>query len=851
MATLNTISWRGLSRRKGRYAMTAIGTALGVAVLFGVLVATNATSASLDKSIREQAGKSDVFVGAVGSYDAVLPDGLPAQVAAMDGVAVAVPSVVLRSSIQVGDAAQAVTPVTRGAPRRDLPDLRSSIVFVNGVDFGASAQLRSFALDSGRLPAPGAPEVVLPHSVADFLKVDIGGVTHLTVPAGSRPVTVVGVLSDDAAGLSAGAQSIWTSVEEARAQLGRPTAYTSVDLALAPGVDRAQWIEAHRAALGDNVAVTNASDAGGQFKQFVASVNGALTLICFIALFVGAFLIFLTFSLAVAERTKVWGTLRALGATPRQVKRVVLVESALLAVLSTALGLLLGMLVAKAVIGLISGLLGIHVGALGLPVRQAVISSILAMLVSLAAAWIPARRAAALGPVTAMREGLADAPRAARPWTGGALLGVGVVLGFSPLPPALRGFTALLVLMGAVLIVPWLLRPVAQVLGAATRRLAPGVGPIAVLHLVKERSRSAYTLALVMVVLSMILAVGTSNVSIRRTVEEVVTRQGGGDITVFAPGAFEPSVGDELRAMDGVKVVSPMRFGQTEVSVDGKPAIQNQVAVMDPATYFRMSSFSYVNGTDARAEAALSKGGQELLPEGTATRLGVSVGDTVRIRTAEGVQPFTLAATYAMVGNGYGVIAGVADVAKFGNGRPNGFFIEAKDGTNVEALRHQIFTKFRPRYDINVETPAVVLAQARAQLRGFFSLGYAILLIAAVIGFLGLANTLVVSVLGRTREIGVLRSTGVLRRQVRRMVLVEAITLAAVAFVLALPLGWLLSAGIISGQRAQLGFSIGFVFPWGLVLPLALMAFVLAAIASLVPAGRASRLQVVAALRFD
>ena len=150
-----------------------------------------------------------------------------------------------------------------------------------------------------------------------------------------------------------------------------------------------------------------------------------------------------------------------------------------------------------------------------------------------------------------------------------------------------------------------------------------------------------------------------------------------------------------------------------------------------------------------------------------------------------------------------------------------------------------------------METAESFRDQARSQLQSFFSLAYAMLIIAAVVGVLGLANTLVVSVLTRTREIGMLRSTGALRRQIRAMVLVEAATLALVALVLALPLAWALSAGTIGGQRATLGFTVDYLYPWFLVPPLAIAALGLAALASLIPARRAGRLQVVAALRFD
>jgi len=133
-----------------------------------------------------------------------------------------------------------------------------------------------------------------------------------------------------------------------------------------------------------------------------------------------------------------------------------------------------------------------------------------------------------------------------------------------------------------------------------------------------------------------------------------------------------------------------------------------------------------------------------------------------------------------------------------------------------------------------------------------FWLGFQLLLfVAALVGVLGLANTMVVSVLSRTREVGVLRSSGTLRRQARAMVLVEASTLALVAYAISIPLGWLLSTGIVVSQRSALGFSIDYVYAWPLLPLLLLLSLFVAGIASLVPARRIGRLQIVEALRFD
>ncbi|MEY2418854.1 MAG: putative transport system permease protein, partial [Actinomycetota bacterium] len=366
--------------------------------------------------------------------------------------------------------------------------------------------------------------------------------------------------------------------------------------------------------------------------------------------------------------------------------------------------------------------------------------------------------------------------------------------------------------------------------------------------LVKQRSRSAYTLALVMVVFAMIFAIATSNVSMSHTIDRVVERQAGGSIQVGAPGAFDPSVEGELKAIDGVAATTALRFGVVDVAAEKSSQF---FTVIDPATYFDIASFPFTEGDDATVRAAFEQGGAVVLPEQLASRNAVKVGGMVAVRTNQGVRPFKLVATYAQIGNNIGPAFGVKDAQLFGTGRPNAFLLKANNGVDPEQLRHTIIERLGSKYQLEVETSANIRRAAHAQLQGFFGLAYALLSIAALVGVLGLANTMVVSVLARTREIGILRSAGTLRRQARAMVLVEASTLALVAYVLALPLGWLLSTGIVVSQRAALGFSIDYVLPWTLLPVLVFLAVIVAGIASLVPARRIGRLQVVEALRFD
>lgn len=848
MRSLTGLSVRGVRRRPGRFALTGAGVSLGVAVLYAVLVTSGATTAALDDAISGSAGETDVFVGPVGAYDATIDPAVVDRVAAVDGVERAIGQVVLRS---------AITRDTAGAANADA-DRR--ILFVLGTDLEAAAGIRSFDLRDGVLPGPDTDEIAVGWSLADDLDLTTGQTLDLVSPTGHRSMLVTGVLEAEGAGLGFQGALAYTSLSTGRALLGKGDVFTGVDVVLDRGVDTDEWIAQHREDIGEGFTIQDARDVAGGFRSFIVAISGGLTLMAAIAVFVGGFLVFLTFTVAVAERTRTYGTLRALGAHPSQVRRVVIGEALVLGLAGSLVGLILGRLIAGASVGATETLLGLQLRDLGMPPGPAIVGVVVGVGVSVGAAWLPGRRAATVSPVSAMREGAMAVERSGRWWPRAALLAVGVALSTTGSGVTRRSLSTVMVLLAAVLLAPFVLQPVASVVGRLTQQLARGAGPIAVMHLVKERSRSAYTLALVMVVLAMLIAISGANTAMSNTLDEVIDRQTGGAVQVASPGSFDPAVGEQLLSLQGARAATPIRFGQTDrvtQESDGRSAsaettMRVDITVVEASTYFDIAGFSWVDGDDASATSMLTAGGAVLAPDSAAAGAGVERGETVLLRTSDGLQPFEVAGTYAVIGPGFGMVVGSPDADGLGAGRPNAYLVDPEPGVDVEGLARSIDVALvAAGYDPIVDTARSTRDQAFAQLQGFFGLAYVILLVAAAAGLLGLANTLAVSVLSRTREIGVLRSVGTTRRQVRRMVLVEAVTLALVAFALALPLGLLLNLGTAATFRGAIGASIDVTVPWAVLPGLLAVTLVVAVIASRLPARRAGRLEPVAALRFD
>jgi putative ABC transport system permease protein len=844
--SLTGLSTRGVRRRPGRFALTGAGIALGVAVLFAVLITSSATTAALDDAISGAAGEADVFAGPVGSYDATIDPGTVDEIAALDGVEVALGQVTVRSSVLPARG-------QHGASTRDR------ITFVVGTDLAAAAGIRSFDLESGSLPSKDG-EVVVGRGSADAIGLEVGDEVGLTTPTGSTPVRVTGILDRSGAGLAFQGGVAYASLPTVREMLGKGEVLTGVDIVLDDGEDANRWIGTHRDALPDGLYLQNADNVASDFRRFLVAISGGLMLMAAIAMFVGGFLVFLTFTIAVAERTRTYGTLRALGAHPRQVRRVVIGEAVALGLAGSAAGLLLGRLLGGVAVGAIEALLDLELRALGFPLGAALAGVVVGVGVSVVAAWLPGRRASAVSPTTAIREGAAAVEVRGRWWLRALLLAIGLATGGTGEGFGRRSISTVVVLLGAVLLVPFVVQPVARVVGRLTHRLAGGAGSIAVMHLVKERSRSAYTLWLVMVVLAMLVAVAGTNAAMSNTLDSIIDRQTGGSVQVGSPGAFDPSVGDALGKVEGSGALTPIRFGQGErVETEEKPdggrretRFRVDITVIDAPTFFRVAGFSWADGDDADAEAALARGGAVLVPDGTGAGADVDRGDTIFLDTARGLQPFEVAGTYAVIGPGFGAVVGTPDAEGFGAGRPNAFLVDAEDGVDPERLADDLEATLRAQgYDPIVDSPESTREWAFGQLQGFFGLAYVILVVAALAGMLGLANTLAVSVLSRTREIGMLRSVGTTRKQVRRLVLVEAITLAIVAFVLAVPLGFVINLGSAAAFTGAIGATIEATQPWGVLPVLFVLTLGVAALASLLPARRAGRLEPVAALRFD
>jgi len=839
---LSSLGSKSLAHRKGRSVLTGAGIVLGVAIFFGVLVSNASTQEGVDRLIEDITGRADVLAGPTGAFDATMPAATLARLRALPDVEEAVAGYGLGVDV----------------PSKDTPEEDDHGFFLRGIVLSEERKLATFELASGRFFTPGAPEIVVSQNVVEELSLELDEQLTISTPTGQKTVTVVGILTKVGAGRGFTGPIAFTSIDVTRSFAGEGQVYGGAAMILTEGTDVDGWIDRNEAAL-DGIRLQNADDVAQGFKSFLTIFGTFLTFFAFVTLFVGAFLIYLTLSMAVIERTRMYGTLRALGATRRQVRRVVLAEAIALGLVSTVIGLLLGLGLAKILLVLTSRVFDLSLPGLTITPVAIVAAVAIGLIVTLVSSLLPAVRAGRLAPVEAMKGDYVGETKLGRAWMVGVVLVIGsLAIAFSSSGSAegaslIAPIAVFVLLLGTLLLVPLLLRPLAALLGRLTNRIARGVGEVAVLHLVKERSRSAYTLGLIMVVMAMLFASGGLYLSVRGVIDEIVDRQFGADLFIQGSSPLDPSFEGRIRDHEGVEHVSSLRFGFTRSS--SHEAAGNEevfLAIIDPASYFDLSSFFWKDGSDAAAEEALSRGGSILVGSTYATEASVDRGDEIMLDTREGDVAFTVAGIHLNDPGPPRITVGLPDGRRyFQAGKPFAFMAGVAPGADTEEVKDSIETALGQDVGLSIDTAADNKAEARAQVGQYFQIIYAILLVMAIVGLLGLANTLAMSVVRRFREIGILRAIGVTRSQMWRMVLVESTTLGLVAFVLSLPLGWVMTALVIRGTSEGFGFEMATVYPWAFIPVVAAFGLLCAVVAAIAPGRRAARLEVVTALQYE
>jgi putative ABC transport system permease protein len=839
---------KNLLARKLRLLMSGFAIVLGVAFVAGSFIFTDTLERNFAQIMDGSVGDVVVRPAGASGDDAAqdsrtVPAALVGRLAEVDGAARADGNVTSFGVFVVGRDGKVIG--AQGAPGLGF----------NWNDAPAAASDEpSTSLVDGRQPRR-AGEVVLDPRTAEKAGYRLGDRVVL-VTSGDRPMVhaeLVGLAEFGGGSLAGASMSIFDTVTAQELFVGGRDAYSDAWVTAAEGVSQeelrasvaAELPKGYEAVTGD----TAADEAGDDITEALSFISTFLLVFAAVALVVGSFLIVNTFSILVAQRGKEMALFRALGASRRQVTRSVLFEATLIGLVGSTLGVVLGAGLAVGLKALFAAI-GLDLTGAGLVFepRTVVVAYVVGLLVTLFAAYLPARRASRIAPVAALRDDVAMPEQTLRRRlvVGVAMVAVGVagmlVEFLTDVPGSLWAFGlgVLLVLLGVALTSPVVGRPVVATVGLLYRRMFGTVGRLAEQNAVRNPRRTAATASALMIGLALVSAMSVLGASAKASVDAMIEENFAADFVVSnAIGVpFSPRVSDRVEQIPGVDTVARFRFGEARVAGE-----RQGVGAAGPELFTDAMQVDVVEGS-----AAGLRGRGLLVERQRAEDHGWSVGDTVPVALPRGERDFRVVGVFEsspVVPTGY--VMSLEALASGGVTPADNFaYVTVEPGAARTEVGRAIEASVADLPTVTLKDQAEFAAEQRGPIDQMLMLIYALLGLAVVIAVLGIVNTLALSVIERTREVGLLRAVGLSRRQLRRMVRLESTVIAVLGATLGVALGVVFGVGLLSALADE-GLNV-------LSVPVAqLVAFVLAAglvgvLAAVWPARRAARLDVLRAI---
>lgn len=860
-------SLRSFLAHKGRLLLSALAVLLSVAFVTGSLIFSDTVTRTFDRLFASTS--ADVTVGPHQDFTQPLPSGVvPTLPASLADRVRAVPGV---AAVHLDVTAENVT-VVDGANKPVGPTTGGPTIAANWYVTSRSP----VKLTSGHAPA-GPGEALIDRDTADRRGVWIGDTLTVLAAPGSFQVEVTGIATFTTTHPGAALVFLETSAAQ-RQLLGGPDRATAIAVDAAPGVPDAELKSRIATALAASTSGGTGTGTGyelrtaaEQAKSATAQLGGFLSVIKYVmlgfagvAVLVGIFLIVNTFSMLIAQRTRELGLLRALGADRRQVRRSVLTEALLLGLTGSTLGLGAGIGLAAGLMALM-GLAGMNLDPSEMVVGPGtpVAAYAVGVGVTLVAAYLPARRAAAVSPMAALAD--AEVAGLGKPLTvratAGALLGAAgaaalagcAVSGRTSSASALLGLGVVLTLVATVVAGPVLVRPVIRLLGGAFPRLFGAVGLLARRNALRNPRRTGATASALMVGLALVGGLSVASSSMAASFDTQIDRTLGADYVVqnanFMP--FPAEVTEAVRRCVPDGLVVRQRFAPVRLQLPDGSAVESSAAGYGPELD-EVAHVTYAQGATPAALAADRIG----MDRDFAVSHGIRVGTVLPVLFAGGSKAsLTVGALTDMdapqaPGTTGGLFMGLATLEKYlPGGQDAAVYVNAARGADVAALRTRLEVALAGYPQVQVRDQADYKELIRGQISVLLMMVYGLLALAIVIAVLGVVNTLALSVVERTREIGLLRAVGLSRAQLRRMIHLESVVIAVFGAVLGLCLG--LAWGLSMQQVLELQGMTTLEIPWPVMGAVLAGSVVVGLAAAVLPALRAARMNVLAAVAHD
>jgi putative ABC transport system permease protein len=855
LRSFNSLALRQLRTRPLRSVLTAFGVVLGVGMVFGVLLLVGTIRATFDEVIDSAWGETDLIV--MGEGNGTMGADTLDRIKEVDGVRQAAGMV--------------------GGMFTRLEADGSPVKGPKGQMLIAGYQTKGyqpydFRVVEGRKIAAGR-EIMVEQNWARDRGYGVGDRVRVAGPTGETKLPIIGVFkltsSLNVGGLGYAAMPLGA----ARRAFDQPTGWMQISIAAS---DRGEVDTLKRRVeqvVGAGANVQTPGEVSDQIGEQLAGLNMVLYFFSGVALFVGAFLILNCFNMTVLQRMRELGMLRTLGASRRMATVSVLTEALVIGAVGTLLGLALGLGLASGLISLMRGM-GVPVGTLDVSASAGITAAVIGIVVTVLGAFWPAHRAGRVSPIRAVVGGAQVRGSASKRrlavalvlflpglWFGGSFWfggesETGGIAAYGGIVMTMAMFA------GMAIAAPFVILPVVRWLALPLRRVLPTGGRLAADSLLSNPLRTAATAVALTIGLAVVVVNSAMSASFVGTIEDQVEKAFARDFTVQAQGftieqgggpGVPRSVQSAIEAMPEAGTVAPLRAMTLELPGVRSGSDQGIAIGVDPARQPRVDGTEFQGLSQSTAYAGLEQGGV-LLGRSYADRAGLERGDPLVLVGPAGRQRAQVVGILDAIGAMAGMEMRLSlDVMKrvYGDYQPAELAVEARSADARPALETKIAALLERRYpNLEMQSAADAKKEVSDEINRTFNMFNAIVIIAIIVSLLGVINTLAMSVIERTREIGVLRALGASRWQVRSTMLDESLMITIAGAAVGIAAGTLISFAWLRGLDEVLP-GMSFHFPGPVALAVAIAAVVLGVVASILPARRAARLKVIDALTYE
>ncbi len=858
------IAWRNISSRKLRTLLTGIGVLLGVSVVLAIQVTNQTTIDSLRRVFDRAAGQASLLVIPSSQKNENLKQSLLPTVQSVKGVDVAAPS--LRVNTLPADEA------TDWQINLNINGVAAGNFFLlYGIDPTLDPQVRVYLLSEGRMPQAGRYEIVLPEKYAADKKLRVGNWFILLTPNGTVRLKITGLLAAEGVALlndSVVGFAPLKVVQESfnlQDQLDEIAIRTPEAISGKPALleNLKQTLQQR---IGKNGDVVYPDSRGVVVSQMLATYQLGLSFFSIIAIFVGSFLVYNTFSMTVSERIREIGMLRAIGMSRKQVLLTVLMEASIIALFGSLAGIPLGLILARGLIRMTE--------AVVTPTEEIFSVSVLLYLeaiavgigVAILSALQPALRAANISPLDALRvRARLDSKPPKIIWIAGLfLIAFGYFIIYGTEWPESWMFTigsmaVLTIFLGATLTVTLAIQYLETIPRYLALKTYGNEGRLGSANVQRAISRTTLTVASLMVSLTMIISINSVATSFKKDMGDWIDSALGGDLYVRSAVTMRESFGNQLKSVAGVAVVTPTRVLEVRIAPESLPenTLQNEfyLYAIDPDTFRQIADLQFTDKhIDPEASwARLKRGNAVFISNVTADRYKLESGDSITILTMRGKHSFTIAGVVLDFTGQRGVLYTTYQDLQtyFGESGVDRFTLKVADGYSVEQVANEIENRYQKRRHISLQSTQEFKKSILDLVGSAFRLFDVLGLIGILIGALGVVNTLTMNVIERQREIGALRSMGMTRLQVMRMILAEALAHGTMGGIYGLVFGFLIAQVMILAMNLMIGYNLSYKFSLQPFVIGVFIAFLVAQIAALGPARRAAQVNIIEAIKHE